>query len=134
MSGGSIRRSLASFTAPRASRTSPLWVNLTPARGSIRVPCNLLYSTADDRSLPQVPAPGLRRGRRPGGGRPDAEERDRARADPAGVPLRRAARDGQAAAPPTPRQGLQLRAGADAGAGRALPLVPRDRSGHLAGR
>src|SRR4051812_36355561 len=113
MSGGSIRRSLATFTVPRGSGTSPLWVNLAPARGSIRVPADLLYSNPGDGSLPQVPAAGLRRGSRPGGGRPDAEERDRERADPAGVPLRGAARDRQDVARTHPRQGAELRAGID---------------------
>ena len=71
-----------------------------------------LESTGD-RALPEVPSAGVRRGRRPGGGRADAPERDRARPGAAGVPLRRAARDGQDVARAHPREGAQLR-----GAGR----------------
>ena len=70
---------------------------------------NLLESTGG-RALPQVPPPDVPGGRRAGGGRADAHERDRAGQDPPGLPVRRAARDRQDVARPHPGEGAQLRA------------------------
>ena len=94
------------------------------------------YRQCLERALSQVPAAGLRRGRRAGGGRADAPERDRARPGAAGVPLRRAARHGEDVDGATPREGAQLHGhGRPDGASRQdLPRVRRDRERHVARR
>ena len=85
-----------------------------------------------DGPLPQVPPPGLRRGRRAGGGRADAAERDRARPGAAGLSLRRPARHREDLDGAHPREGAELRGDARAVAlsGQDVPRVPRDRERH----
>ena len=87
-----------------------------------------------DRAVPEVPAPGLRRGGRAGRGRPDAEERDRLRPGAPGLSLRRPPRDRQDLDGPHPREGAQLRPRPDPDAGQHLQRVRDDRGRHLAGR
>ena len=91
-------------------------------------------SSARGRALPEVPPAGLLPGSRSGGGRADADERDRARADPSGVPVRRSPRHGQDVARAHPREGAELRAGPDADPRQRVPRLPRDRGRNLARR
>ncbi len=80
-----------------------------------------------DRALPEVPPADLRRGRRAGGGRPDAAERDHRRTGAPGLSLRRPARHRQDLDGAHPRQGPELRAGPD-GRRRTAPATPASRS------
>ena len=83
---GYPRREPWTFTCAQATRSS-------------------LRQSAGGRPLPQVPPPDLRRGRRAGGGRADAHERDRAGQGAPGLPVRRAARHRQDVARAHPREG-----------------------------
>ena len=86
------------------------------------------------RALPEIPPADLRRGRRPGGGRPDAEERDHGRTGAPGLSLRRPARHRQDLDGADPREEPELRARPDGDARRHVPRVRRDRRGHVARR
>ena len=112
--GGGEKHGAASFAAA-ARPAGPPRAGPPDLRESIR-----------GRPLPQVPPPDLRGGRGPGGGRADADERDRAGQGAAGVPLRRPARHRQDLARADPREVGQLRARPDRDARQHVPRVRRD--------
>ena len=79
------------------------------------------------RALPEIPPPDLRRGRRSGGGRPDAEERDHRRTGAPGLSLRRPARHRQDVDGADPREEPELHARPD-GDSRTARATPASRS------
>src|SRR3954452_11025829 len=103
-------------------------------RGGYRCVRSFLRQSAGDRALPEVPPADVRGGRGPGGGDPDADQRDRRRQGAPGLPLRRAARHREDIARPDPREGAQLPERPDRHAVQRLPLVRRDLQRHLARR
>ena len=87
--------------------------------------------SACDRPVSQVPAADVRGGGRPGSGGADALERDREREDPAGLPLRRAARDREDLDGADPREVDQLQARADRAPRQHLSRLRRDHERHV---
>ena len=88
-------------------------------------PVRHLLESSRGRALPEIPPAELRRGRRAGGGRPDAEQRDHVRTGAPGLSLRRPARHRQDVDGAHPREVPQLRAGPDDDARRHVPRLPR---------